>query len=412
MQVVARTGGCRSPVATGAAAPRRSRGGRRVAWGRRCLAPAGNPLARLTRRISSGWSWRPSGSRSGWRFSASRRTSCTRSRKACCVPGRRPRRTAWMASGTVLSGKPNWPSCQAAAQELRSQLETVRQLVTSRKVVARRSQGARGKQPDPMPSVCASWRGVGGASRRGCPASFPRPASARKLCAARCSSCGWSWIVCWTGMATKSVDWPGCANASRRAARGSNGTKRNSRSYVRAVCALARSSRLASWPAANWSLSANICVRVFSSATGSISAEAAIMALLDPDFDGDTAAARRELLQRKIDEIGEVNLTAIDEYREMEERHAYLAAQQDDLQRSLDGLQAAIVKINRTTRRRFRETFDQVNSQVPGSLPAAVQRRAGRTAPDRRGGPARDRHRDRGPAARQEAAERLPAVRR
>ena len=37
-----------------------------------------------------------------------------------------------------------------------------------------------------------------------------------------------------------------------------------------------------------------------------------------------------------------------------------MAAQQDDLQRSLDGLQAAITKINRTTRRRFRETFDQV----------------------------------------------------
>jgi chromosome segregation protein len=83
--------------------------------------------------------------------------------------------------------------------------------------------------------------------------------------------------------------------------------------------------------------------------------------LLDAAFAPGPAAARRETLHRKIDEIGEVNLTAIDEYHEMEERHTFLTTQQEDLQRSLDGLQAAISKINRTTRRRFRETFDLVN---------------------------------------------------
>ena len=60
--------------------------------------------------------------------------------------------------------------------------------------------------------------------------------------------------------------------------------------------------------------------------------------LLDVAFDPTAAGARREALQRKIDEIGDVNLTATDEYRDMEERHAFLATQQDDLQRSLDGL--------------------------------------------------------------------------
>lgn len=97
--------------------------------------------------------------------------------------------------------------------------------------------------------------------------------------------------------------------------------------------------------------------------------DAATLAALDQDFEPDTASARRELLQRKIEEIGEVNLTAIEEYREMEERHTFLAAQQDDLQRSLEGLQAAIVKINRTTRRRFRETFDQVNAKFREVFP-------------------------------------------
>jgi chromosome segregation protein len=90
---------------------------------------------------------------------------------------------------------------------------------------------------------------------------------------------------------------------------------------------------------------------------------------LDAEFEPLTADERRIQLQRKIDEIGEVNLTAIDEHRELEERYTFLAAQQDDLQRSLDGLQAAITKINRTTRRRFRETFDQVNAKFREVFP-------------------------------------------
>lgn len=97
--------------------------------------------------------------------------------------------------------------------------------------------------------------------------------------------------------------------------------------------------------------------------------DAETRALSDESFDAAAAGGRRESLQRRIDEIGEVNLTAIDEFREMEERHQFLAAQQDDLQRSLDGLQAAIAKINRTTRRRFRETFDLVNTRFREVFP-------------------------------------------
>ena len=91
--------------------------------------------------------------------------------------------------------------------------------------------------------------------------------------------------------------------------------------------------------------------------------------MLEAAFEPHAAAERRSTLQRKIDEIGEVNLTAIDEYREMEERHLFLATQQDDLQRSLDGLQAAITKINRTTRRCFRETFDLINTRFREVFP-------------------------------------------
>ncbi len=93
------------------------------------------------------------------------------------------------------------------------------------------------------------------------------------------------------------------------------------------------------------------------------------LALSDEDFDEIAARRRLEQLRKQIDEIGEVNLTAIDECREMEERFAFLTRQQDDLRQSLEGLQAAIAKINRTTRRRFRETFEQVNGKFQEVFP-------------------------------------------
>jgi chromosome segregation protein len=78
---------------------------------------------------------------------------------------------------------------------------------------------------------------------------------------------------------------------------------------------------------------------------------------------------RLEDLRQQIDAMGEVNLTAIEEFQELEERHAFLTTQQEDLQKSLAGLQAAISKINRTTRRRFRETFDLINVKFQEVFP-------------------------------------------
>lgn len=74
-------------------------------------------------------------------------------------------------------------------------------------------------------------------------------------------------------------------------------------------------------------------------------------------------------LQQRISALGEVNLTAIEEYRELEERYDFLVTQRDDLNQSLDDLQKAIGKMNRTTRRRFKETFELVNSQFKQVFP-------------------------------------------
>ena len=78
-------------------------------------------------------------------------------------------------------------------------------------------------------------------------------------------------------------------------------------------------------------------------------------------LEGVAAQQRMDELRQQIDELGEVNLMAIEEYQELEERHDFLNTQQEDLRQSLNGLQTAIARINRTTRARFRETFEQVN---------------------------------------------------
>jgi chromosome segregation protein len=78
---------------------------------------------------------------------------------------------------------------------------------------------------------------------------------------------------------------------------------------------------------------------------------------------------RQDELQRIIDEMGEVNLTAIDEYRQLEERYNFLTSQRDDLEESLKALQQAIQRINRTTRKRFLETFQLVNAKFRELFP-------------------------------------------
>ncbi|MGJ3494226.1 Chromosome partition protein Smc [Piscirickettsia salmonis] len=71
--------------------------------------------------------------------------------------------------------------------------------------------------------------------------------------------------------------------------------------------------------------------------------------------------AALEDIGRRIQRLGVINLAAIDEYAAQSERKVYLDAQHDDLTEALDMLEAAIRKIDKETRTRFKETFDEVN---------------------------------------------------
>ncbi|HEX7079662.1 MAG TPA: chromosome segregation protein SMC [Gammaproteobacteria bacterium] len=76
-----------------------------------------------------------------------------------------------------------------------------------------------------------------------------------------------------------------------------------------------------------------------------------------------------ESLERKIQRLGAINLAAIDEFQEQSERKKYLDAQFADLTEALETLENAIRKIDRETRSRFKETFDNANQGLGRLFP-------------------------------------------
>ena len=71
-------------------------------------------------------------------------------------------------------------------------------------------------------------------------------------------------------------------------------------------------------------------------------------------------------LKAKIEAMGPVNLVAIEEYKEFQERLTFLTGQQDDLVKSKDQLLDLIKKLNKTTTDMFAQTFNQVNENFQG----------------------------------------------
>ena len=81
------------------------------------------------------------------------------------------------------------------------------------------------------------------------------------------------------------------------------------------------------------------------------------------EFPKEEMSERLAELKSALEGFGEVNLMAIEEYQELKQRHDFLTEQQTDLHQALDTLRKAILRINRTTMKRFLETFHLVNEK-------------------------------------------------
>jgi len=84
------------------------------------------------------------------------------------------------------------------------------------------------------------------------------------------------------------------------------------------------------------------------------------MAAAGAATDWSAVAQQIETLQKRLDEIGPVNLVAIEEYEETEQRYQFLTKQHDDLVNAKTQLLEVINRINVQTRQMFVETFTQI----------------------------------------------------
>lgn len=89
------------------------------------------------------------------------------------------------------------------------------------------------------------------------------------------------------------------------------------------------------------------------------------------DREGDLGEAEGQLkdLREKLGRIGEVNLSAIEEYEETGKRYEFLTQQHADLTEAKEQLRRVIDRINRICSKRFKETFDLVNDRFQRVFP-------------------------------------------
>ena len=80
----------------------------------------------------------------------------------------------------------------------------------------------------------------------------------------------------------------------------------------------------------------------------------------------ETLKERKRLLERMGSDI---NLTAIEEFKDVSTRHDFLKGQKDDLESAVNQLEKAINKINKTSRKLFRDTFNAINENFSKMFP-------------------------------------------
>jgi len=66
-------------------------------------------------------------------------------------------------------------------------------------------------------------------------------------------------------------------------------------------------------------------------------------------------------LREKLERLGPVNVLAVEQAQELEERHVFLTTQRQDLTDAIDELERSLRTIDKTSRERFRDAFQAIN---------------------------------------------------
>ncbi len=86
-------------------------------------------------------------------------------------------------------------------------------------------------------------------------------------------------------------------------------------------------------------------------------------------FSSGTAERKISRIQKEIDEMGPVNLKALEEFEELDQRLKFLQEQREDLLSSIEDLEKAIKRINTESRERFKKALDKVNEELSQVFP-------------------------------------------
>jgi chromosome segregation protein len=79
------------------------------------------------------------------------------------------------------------------------------------------------------------------------------------------------------------------------------------------------------------------------------------------EYDDETRHKLVAELRGRLQKMGDVNLTAIDEYEQLEQRHAFLEAQTRDLNQAREALLGVIERSDRRIREMFLDTFGKIS---------------------------------------------------
>ncbi len=80
----------------------------------------------------------------------------------------------------------------------------------------------------------------------------------------------------------------------------------------------------------------------------------------EPTDNIDEVKNRVEFLKERLESMGSVNLVALEEHKELEERSRFLKSQSEDLKKSKESLWEVIQEVNKTTRSLFTDTFSLI----------------------------------------------------
>ncbi len=100
------------------------------------------------------------------------------------------------------------------------------------------------------------------------------------------------------------------------------------------------------------------CLKVTEDDSGGLKVEVAV----DGETDWERVGEKVAELQDRLDRMGPVNLVAIEEYKETEERYTFLTSQHDDLVKAKEQLLEVIDQINAETTEMFRVTFEKIRA--------------------------------------------------